>query len=429
MAKQAIYHCDMSLPYVTRDFPGIGGTIKNRAEDFFVQEVPIYEPSGTGEHLFFEIQKVNLTTFDAINRIADALKVSSRDIGYAGLKDAKAVTRQVFSVPGATEAAVMGLRLADISVLWAARHGNKLRLGHLKGNRFAVKIRDVNPADVVKLPPVLADIQRRGMPNYFGEQRFGRRGDNDKLGAAYVRGDHKALLSRLLGTPDAKVDDPQTVEARTAFDKSELEESMRLWPRRFGMERRVLHRLIKSHRPSSAVWTIDEKLRRLWVSALQSRIFNDIVERRIGALDRLVDGDLAMKHENGACFLVESAAAEQPRADSFEISPTGPLIGFRVTLPQGVPLEIEQQMFASHGLSPADFKRAGSLRVKGDRRALRVRPTDIEIAAGVDEHGPHITIAFTLPAGSFATVLLRELMKKDSDDARHESQGGIGEPF
>jgi tRNA pseudouridine13 synthase len=122
----------------------------------------------------------------------------------------------------------MRLQLPDISVLWAARHANKLRLGHLKGNRFAVKIRDVNPADVVKLPPVLAEIQRRGMPNYFGEQRFGRRGDNDKLGAAYVRGDHKGLLSLLLGTPDAKVDEPQTVEARGAFDRSELEESMRL---------------------------------------------------------------------------------------------------------------------------------------------------------------------------------------------------------
>ena len=411
----------MSLPYVTRDFPGIGGTLKNRAEDFFVQEVPIYEPSGEGEHVFFEIQKVNLTTFDAINRIADALKVSSRDIGYAGLKDAKAVTRQIFSVPGVSESAVMGLRLPDISVLWAARHANKLRLGHLKGNRFAVKIRDVNPADVVKLPPVIAQIQRRGMANYFGEQRFGRRGDNDKLGAAYVRGDHKALLSLLLGTPDENTDDPQTLDARAAFDRSDLEESMRLWPRRFGMERRVLHRLIKSHRPSSAVWALDEKLRRLWVSALQSRIFNEIVGRRIDALDRLIDGDLAMKHENGACFLVESAAAEQPRADAFEISPTGPLIGFRMTLPRGEPLEIEQHAFASHALSQADFKRAGSLRVKGDRRPLRVRPADVELAAGVDDHGPHITVAFTLPAGSFATVLLRELMKTDPASPSEEA--------
>ena len=403
------------LPYLTTDFPGIGGTIKNRSEDFFVQEIPIYEPSGEGEHVFAEIQKINLTTFDAINRIARALNIPNRDIGYAGLKDARAITRQVFSIPGATEAAVMGLRLPDLSVLWAARHNNKLRLGHLKANRFAIKIRDVSPTDVIKLRPVLSELQRRGIPNYFGEQRFGRRGDNDKLGAAYVRGDHKALLSLLLGTPNPQIDGPDVIQARSAFDRGELEESMRLWPRHFGMERRILHRLIKTHRPSSAVWAIEEKLRRLWVSALQSRVFNQIVAGRIGGLDRLMDGDFAYKHENGACFIVESAAAEQPRADAFEISPTGPLIGFRVSLPQGEPLRIEQETFARYGLAPADFKRAGSLRVKGDRRPLRVQPTDVDLAAGVDEHGPHITVAFTLPAGSFATVLLRELMKNDAD--------------
>jgi tRNA pseudouridine13 synthase len=416
-----------SLPYVTRTFRGIGGTIKNRAEDFFVQEVPIYEPSGEGDHVFAEIQKINLTTFDAINRIADALKVSNRAIGYAGLKDARAVTRQIVSVPDTTPEAVMGLRIPDVSVLWAVRHSNKLRLGHLKANRFAIKIRDVNPTDVLKLRPVLDELQKRGMPNYFGEQRFGRRGGNDKLGAAYVRADHKALLSALLGEP-SETDDPQTARARTAFDRSDLEESMRLWPRHFGMERRVLHRLIKTHRPSSAVWSIDERLRRLWVSALQSRIFNEIVARRIGSLDRLMDGDFACKHENGACFHVENAQTEQPRADAFEISPTGPLIGFRVSLPQGGPLRMEQEVFASYGLSPADFKRAGSLRVKGDRRPLRVKPSDIEVASGVDEHGTHITVAFTLPAGSFATVLLRELMKSDNqsgpETARDDSPEG-----
>src|SRR6185312_10552552 len=214
----------MSLPYLTTDFPGIGGTLKNRSEDFFVQEIPLYEPSGEGEHVFAEIQKVNLTTFDAINSIARALNVSNRDIGYAGLKDARAVTRQVLSIPGTSEAAVMGLRLPDISVLWAARHGNKLRLGHLKANRFAIKVRDVNPTDVIRIRPVLNDLERRGMPNYFGEQRFGRRGDNDKLGAAYVCGDHKALLSLLLGTPNPQIDGPDVIAARSAFDRSELEE-------------------------------------------------------------------------------------------------------------------------------------------------------------------------------------------------------------
>jgi tRNA pseudouridine13 synthase len=139
----------MELPNVTRDFPGVGGTIKQRVEDFFVQELPLYEPSGAGEHVYFEIEKAGLTTFDAINRAAAALGISSRDIGYAGLKDARAVTRQILSAQGTTEEAVMGLQLPGITVLWAARHGNKLRIGHLASTRLSVKIRDVEPTYVV----------------------------------------------------------------------------------------------------------------------------------------------------------------------------------------------------------------------------------------------------------------------------------------
>src|SRR5829696_1236573 len=121
---------EMTLPYRTRDFPGIGGTIKNRAEDFFVQEIPLYEPSGTGEHVYAEIQKVNLPTFEVVNRVAAALRVSSRDIGFAGLKDAKAVSRQVISIVGTTEQAIMDLRVPNVTINWAIRHENKLRLGH-----------------------------------------------------------------------------------------------------------------------------------------------------------------------------------------------------------------------------------------------------------------------------------------------------------
>src|SRR3954470_16310340 len=108
----------MQLPYLTTDFAGIGGAIKQRAEDFFVQEIPLYEPSGEGEHVYAEVQKVGVTTFDAIKRIADSLHVSSRAIGYAGLKDARAITRQVFSIPGTTTEAVMSLRIPDLTIQW-----------------------------------------------------------------------------------------------------------------------------------------------------------------------------------------------------------------------------------------------------------------------------------------------------------------------
>ncbi len=401
------------LPYLTRDFPGIGGTIKNRAEDFFVQEIPLYETSGEGEHVYCEIQKVGLTTFDAVHSISRALNVSSRDIGYAGLKDARSISRQVLSIWGATEEAVMGLKIPNITVQWAARHGNKLRLGHLKGNRFAIKIRDVNATDVVKLAPVLETLQRRGMPNYFGEQRFGRRKNNDKLGAALVRGDGRELLHLLIGDPIPGIDDRMTLAARTAFDASQFEEAMKNWPRRCGMERRILHRFMKTRRPAASARAVDQKIRRLWVSALQSRMFNDVAAARIDTIDQIMNGDVAYKEDNGACFLVSDAAAEQPRCAAFEISPTGPLVGYRMTRAEGEPGKLEEEAMTRSGLSPEDFRRTNVLKVKGSRRPLRVRPGEVNLEGGADEHGPHVTVAFTLPAGSFATVLMREIMKTE----------------
>jgi tRNA pseudouridine13 synthase len=412
----------MNLPYLTPDFPGIGGSIKQRPEDFFVQEIPLYEPSGEGEHVYAEIQKVGLSTFDVVHRLAQSLNVPTRDIGYAGLKDARAVTRQVFSILGVTEQAVMNLKIPGVQVQWAARHGNKLRLGHLAANRFAVKIRDVNPTDVVKLRPVLDVFEKRGMPNFFGEQRFGRRGNNDQLGAALVRGDNVGLLKLLLGSPDPALDDKHSLKARKLFDERQNDESMKQWPRRCGMERRVLARLIKTKKPGSAIRAIDEKLRRLWVSALQSKLFNDVLIQRLESIDKLMDGDLAYKHDNGACFKVEQASVEQARCDAFEISPTGPLLGYRMSVPGGAPLKIEQSVFGAAGLTAGEFKHADRERVKGARRPLRVKPENIELAAGVDEHGGHITVAFTLPAGSFATVLLGELMKPAETAAPEEEE-------
>jgi tRNA pseudouridine13 synthase len=401
------------LPYLTTDQPGVGGAIKQRAEDFFVQEIPLYEPGGQGEHVYCEIERIGITTFDAVDRLGRALNLDPRDIGYAGLKDAHAISRQIFSIRGVTEQAVMDVHLPDMSVKWAARHGNKLRLGHLRGNRFAVKIRDVNPTDVVRLTPLVRRLEQHGMPNYFGEQRFGRRGNNHLLGAALIRGNDEAVMKLLLGGADPKIDDPRQRAAREAFDRNDAALAMKLWPRSGGMERRVLARLIKSQSPAVAVRAVDQRIRRLWVSALQSELFNQTVALRIGSLDRVLRGDLAEKHDNGAVFRVEDPVAEQPRCEAFEISATGPLIGYRMTLPQDEPLEMEQKIFAAHGLSPGDFRAAGRHKVKGARRALRARPTEVQLSGGVDEHGPHITVAFVLTAGSFATMFLRELMKSD----------------
>jgi len=414
----------MQLPFLTADLPGIGGVIKENPEDFFVQEIPLYEPSGEGEHVYCEIQKRGMSTFDLVNRLSYELHVPRQNIGFAGMKDANAVTRQVLSIQGVQEDQLTALKLPDIEILWVRRHGNKLRLGHLKGNRFAIRIRDVESTDVVKVEPIMAAIQQRGLPNFFGEQRFGSRQNNDLLGAALIRDDSMGLLKLLLGTPDPRFDDAQTGHARKLFDEHKNEDALHNWPRRGGMERRVLHRLIKSHKPSAAVRMIDEPLRRLWISALQSRVFNEVLSRRISTYDQILPGDFAWKHENGACFMVEDIAADQQRAASFEISATGPLVGYRMSTPEGEPLKIEQEVLAQFQLTPEQFRLEGKHKVKGARRPLRVKVEDVAISGGADDHGPHVTLAFTLPAGTFATIVLHEVMKTES-----EPQENVSGPF
>jgi tRNA pseudouridine13 synthase len=163
--------------YLTRDLPGIGGVIKEQLGDFLVEELPLYSPSGQGQHTFFEVRKEGLSTFQAVQAIAFALKVPPNSISYAGIKDARAVTSQVFSVDGISPEAVTALDLPHIRVLWAKRHRNRLKIGHLRGNSFTIRIRGVDRSALPACQAILEVLTRRGVPNRFGPQRFGQRGE------------------------------------------------------------------------------------------------------------------------------------------------------------------------------------------------------------------------------------------------------------
>ncbi len=405
--------CD-PLAYALRDFRGVGGIIRNRPEDFFVQEVPIYEPSGEGGHVFFEAQKVGITTREAIRRIAQALGIAPRNVGYAGLKDRHAITRQMFSVPaegGINEERVMTMKARDVFPHWAARHVNKLKVGHLAGNRFALKIREVNPGDVVRLRPALDELAAHGLPNYYGEQRFGVDPDRstDELGLSLVRGEHEQFCDLLLGGPDHR---PDVAEARRLYDAGQLTAALAAWPGNVATERRVLDVLAKSGDARKAAMAVDKTTRWFYISAAQSAVFNRVLSERVaqGALASMRPGDVAVKHldelRTGGMFVVKDLAAEQPRCARWEISPTGPMFGKKMKQPDGDVAEAEERAAAALGMRPGDFSMQ-----TGARRPLRVKPSQTTLAAGTDEHGGHITVAFTLPAGSFATVLLRELMR------------------
>jgi len=404
----------IKLPYLTPDLPGIGGRIKQRVEDFRVDEIPLYEASGTGTHVYFTVRKRGIPTPAAVERIARYMNVRPAEIGIAGMKDAQAVTTQLMSLEHADESRLAGFRDRQVEIVATGRHTNKLRPGHLAANRFAIRIRGVSAGHLAGAGKILDVLARRGVPNYFGPQRFGLRGDSAALGRALVTGDYDEFVAILFGRPlDCDPDDCHA--ARRAFDAGDLDAALSAWPRHYAHPRRALAAYRKanvSRRTQRTVAAVDKRMKRLYVSALQSAVFNDVLARRIETIDKVLPGDLAAKTGSKAVFSVEDVS-EQQRADRFEISPTGPIPGYRSSLASGRPGQMERDALAAWGLETEDFRRVDRLRVKGTRRPLRFRIEDLDISADRDATGEFLVLEFTAPSGCYATVLLRELMKND----------------
>jgi tRNA pseudouridine13 synthase len=397
---------DLAGPYLTKDLAGIGGAIKEQVEDFVVEELPLYAPSGEGQHTFFEIRKAGLSTFEAVRTIARALGVSPTRIGYAGHKDARAIACQVLSVEGIAPDAVTALDLPNIRVMWAERHRSKLKIGHLRGNRFTIRIRNTDESALPACQAILDVLVRRGVPNYFGPQRFGRRGNSARLGRAMVRRDPRGFVEAYLGQPDANESEVLR-EARSQFDAGHWAEALRLLPSGMVDERLVLQILIRTEGDyERAYWAVPKRLRTFLLSAYQSELFNSVLEARLETLDQVHAGDLAMIHPGHSVFRVEDEAAEQPRADRFEISPTGPLFGFKMTQALGRQGELEAAVLAADGLVLEDFRVGGGIQARGARRALRFQVHDRE-----SWYDQGIVLRFWLSSGCYATALLAEIMK------------------
>lgn len=402
-----------SLPYLTADVPPLGGRIKTYPTDFVVEEVPLYDACGEGTHSFVCIEKTGMATMRAVRELARALGQPHRNVGYAGMKDANAVTRQYLSIEHVPPERIRDVQVAGIRILSVDRHTNKLRLGHLKGNRFVIRLREVDRGRLADVRGIIEHLSRQGVPNYFGQQRFGTRGDTWQIGRAMLKQDWVEVISVMLGRPSDH-DRGEVLKARRLFEEGRYEEAARTWPYPFADARRAcvaMARTKGSHK--RAFFGIDKALKRLYLSAFQSYLFNKVVAVRLGSLAQLLAGDLAYRHANGAVFRVTDPAAEQPRADTFEISPSGPLFGYRMTEPTDEPLEIENRVLCETGFAPADFRVPGAHKVKGARRPLRFQPRDAEVSLGEDEHGEYFELRFFLEPGCYATTVLREICKTD----------------
>lgn len=316
-------------------------------EDFRVDELPLYPPAGEGGHTFVRVEKRLRTTEEVARALAREAGVRPRDVGFAGRKDRVAVATQWFSVPGLDPERAAGFAAPGVRVIEAARHPHKLRTGQLRANRFRILVRGVDAAGIQRARAGLERMDRAGLPNRFGAQRFGRDARNAERGRRLLRGE------------------PERADRRTA---------------------------------------------RLLVSALQAGVFNEVLAAREPHLDRVETGDVAVVHASGGLFRVEDASREAPRAVAFEISATGPIFGSRVMAPGGEIGELERATAERFGVVVESLRPPPGIRLRGARRPLRVRPERAlaqECAGGVE-------LCFSLPPGSYASVLLDELFGRDA---------------
>ncbi len=283
------------LPAITAHLPGTGGELRACLDDFAVSEIPSYLPSGDGAHAYAHVEKRGLTTLDIVSALTQH-GVPRRSVGYAGLKDKHAVTRQWLSVPAEYSTALEALdAVGGVTLLETALHRNKLGLGHLRGNRFSLRVR--NPSADWQQPAeaILTCLRRVGLPNYFGPQRFGYFNTNIADGL----------------------------------------------------------RLIDGERMSG-----DRRIQRFFLSAFQSHLFNLLLKKRIerGLYDAVLSGDRAQKHDTGGMFVVEDAASESERSRLLEISATLPLFGKKVRLSEGNAGSLEAELLSEFRLQYARFR-------------------------------------------------------------------------
>jgi tRNA pseudouridine13 synthase len=335
-------------PLRTAELPSVGGKLGPDPEDFVVEEIPAYLPSGQGEHAYVKVEKRGVTTRDAALALARLAGVSERDVGYAGMKDKHGVTTQWFSLPGhvpdeATPRLPPGLRIIEVS-----RHGNKLRTGHLRGNRFVLGIVDAPPEGVERARALFAYLTRNGLLNAFGAQRFGRDGENLALSLAWLRGERSLPRSR------------------------------------------------------------ERFLTKLYSSAIQAEAFNRYaVLRSALGFEILVPGEVVRLAGTGSLFIVEEPERELPRLLAGDVVLTGPLPGPKLrptAKAQG--LELETRVLEELGLTERELQ-ALARHAPGTRRDLVVRPEHAEVRV----EGSRMRLSFELPAGSYATEVLREMLR------------------
>ena len=422
-----LFFCDTMLnanTYVTSQ-EGIGGSIRNQYEDFYVEEIPEMLPTGEGPNVWIWIEKLGRTTLDVVLDIARDLHIDRKRMGFAGMKDKKALTRQWICIANIDSEEqfkqVENLDIYKTDFLEITRGRKKLRMGQLKGNKFKILIRDLDDieksADIAN--EVLKELEVTGVPNYYGWQRFGKPRTNTHLvGEALIQNDLAEAVRRYIGNP-SEDESLENQQARQAYDDGDLEKSLELMGKGMRYEKMMVRQLIKDSKKGelddkaymNAIHALPKPLQRMFVHAYQSYLFNDVVSRRVEmGINKFIEGDIII--DNGEHIVRDKTSGQyQELIDSFEANPTVPLYGTKVPFAGGEVGEMEKSVLKSYGLEKSDFEvpkmpRLGS---HGLRRSLRFQVWDASAKACDDG----VLAEFSINKGSYATAVLREVMKKD----------------
>lgn len=414
--------------YVTKE-EGIGGTIRNRYEDFYVEEIPEITPSGEGPNIWIWIEKVGRTTLDVLLDISRDLHISRKRMGFAGMKDKKAVTRQWICISNMdseeqlNEVLDLKDKVHNTKFLNVVRGRKKLRMGQLIGNKFKILIKDIETKDIQKSSElannILKNLEKTGVPNYFGWQRFGKPRTNTHLvGKALVANDLKEAVRLYIGNPYENEGEEVKI-ARSLYDDGDIKKSFELMPKGMRYERMMLRELLKEDKKGKiddesykkVIYSLPKPLQRMFVHAYQSYLFNKIVSKRVAmGIDKYVEGDIVIDNEE---HLIHDKSPEelQKMISNFEANPTSPLYGTKVPLALDELGNEEKQVLLYEHLKKEDFEcpKMPKLGSHGLRRSMRFKIWDSK-AIATDEG---VLTEFSITKGSYATAVLREVMKND----------------
>lgn len=380
------------------------GRIRMRPGDFLVEEVSAFEPSGQGPHLALWVRKEGIDHRSMIRHVASACGVGPGRVGWAGMKDRDAVTLQWITVQ-CGQVDVNSIDSDNVSVVQATRHDRKLKLGQLTGNRFVIRIRELDPVMAPRIHRALCAIAKDGLPNYFMEQRFGYRGINAAIGSCALRGKWDELIDVWLGT--ALPPWPSTEqERRELCAAGQHGDAAARWPASWAPERLTLEHLARGATPQEAIAEVQMPIRRIWTDATQATIFNDVLNERLasGTAATPVEGDITWSHER----FLDSVVDSEPNA--IGDVPTGPLWGRKLRPSTGKVLDAERAALARSGLDERDFGGSGS--PTGGRRPLVIPVVLPHCESGFDDHGGYVEISFTLPKGGYATAVVDSIIDR-----------------